>query len=414
MNCEIITIGDELLIGQVTDTNSAWMAGQLNAIGIRVIQKTTVQDDIPIILKTLDEARNRADLILITGGLGPTKDDMTKEALCRYFDSSLVEDRKVVADLSAFFLKRGKELTETNRRQAALPAKCIPIYNPRGTAPGMWFDDRGQVFVSLPGVPYEMMGMMSEFVIPRLKTSFSLPEVFHATLLTVGIGESYLSDQLSDWETALPPFIKPAYLPSLGSVRLRLSCYRSGPDEKARVEHELRRAAQIIGENVFAMGDVTPEAYIAQLLMDRGETLSVAESCTGGYLSHQITSVPGSSAYFLGSVVSYANKVKTDLLGVDSKVLDEKGAVSEAVAMAMAEGVRKKTSSTYGLSTTGIAGPSGGSAEKPVGTVWIGISTPRGTHAHRFHFGHNRLRNIRSASLFAIDLLRRTLFKPET
>lgn len=414
MNCEIITIGDELLIGQVTDTNSAWMAGQLNANGIRVVQKTTIQDDIPVILKTLDEARKRADLILITGGLGPTKDDLTKEALCRYFDSTLVEDPKVVADLTAFFLKRGQELTETNRRQAELPTKCVPIYNPRGTAPGMWFDDRGQVFVSMPGVPYEMMGMMNDFVIPRLKTAFELPEVFHATLLTVGIGESYLSDQLSEWEAALPPFIKPAYLPSLGSVRLRLSCYRSGPDEKARVENELLQAAEIIGENLFAMDDVTPEAYIGQLLMDRGETLSVAESCTGGYLSHKITAVPGSSKYFLGSVVSYDNKVKTDLLSVDSNVLAEKGAVSEAVALAMADSVRRLTGSTYGLSTTGIAGPTGGSTEKPVGTVWIGISTPQSTIAHCFQFGHNRLRNIQTASLFALNMLRKALLKSES
>lgn len=411
MNCEIITIGDELLIGQVTDTNSVWMAAQLNTAGIRVVQKTTIQDDIPVILNTLNEARTRADIILITGGLGPTKDDLTKEALCTYFDSPLGEDARVVADLTAFFSKRGKELSETNRRQAELPVKCTPIYNPRGTAPGMWFDDQGKVFVSMPGVPHEMMGMMKEFVIPRLKTTYGLPEVFHATLLTVGIGESYLSDRLNDWEAALPPFIKPAYLPSLGTVRLRLSCYRSGPEEKARVEDELRNAAGIIGEPLFAIGDITPEEYIGQILMDRGETLSVAESCTGGYLAHKITSVPGSSAYFTGSVVAYSNMIKTDLLGVDAAIIREKGAVSEEVASAMAEGVRKHTGSTYALSTTGIAGPSGGSAEKPVGTVWIGISTPGGSLATCFHFGHNRLRNIQAASLFALDLLRRAMVK---
>jgi len=409
MNCEIITIGDELLIGQVIDTNSAWMARKLNETGISVTRIATSQDQIDKIIVAINDARKTAKIILMTGGLGPTRDDLTKDALCKYFDSGLKEDPKIVHSLSEYFKSKGRELTVTNRKQAEVPVKCTPVYNDHGTAPGMWFEDGGQIFVSMPGVPYEMMAMMDDYVIPELAKRFSLPRVYHSTLLTVGVGESYLSDLIRNWETSLPDYIKLAYLPSLGSVRLRLSCYDSDPDREKRINEESEVLAGLVNQYLFVKGDIAPEVVIGKMLSERNQTLAVAESCTGGFISHQVTSVPGCSQYYIGSSVSYDNEVKSRFLGVDPLVIKEKGAVSEEVAVAMAIGIREKLGTTWGVSTTGVAGPAGGTPEKPVGTVWIGIAGPDTAYAKLFRFGTNRLRNIQNASLFAFNELRKSI-----
>jgi len=406
MNCEIITIGDELLIGQVVDTNSAWMAAKLNEVGIRVKQITSVSDESGHIMEALDAARKRADVILMTGGLGPTRDDLTKETLCRYFDSDLKTDQKIVEDLTVFFKSRGRELTEINRRQADVPVKCDTLYNPHGTAPGMWFHLDGKVFVSMPGVPYEMKAMMEEQVVPRLASEFHLPKVFHQTIFTTGVGESFLAEMISDWEDQLPPYIKLAYLPSIGSVKLRLSCYGADDEKENEVLIEVNKLKRLINKYIFGYNDDTPEGIIGRLLLKKNQTLAIAESCSGGYLSHLLTSIPGSSAYYIGSTVSYSNEVKSKFLNVDPSIIESEGAVSEKVAVAMAEGVRNKLGTTWSLSTTGIAGPGGGSPEKPVGTVWIGISGPDGSRAKKFTFGNNRMRNIQSTALFAFRMLR--------
>lgn len=409
MNCEIITIGDELLIGQVIDTNSAWMATRLNEAGIRVKQMTSVSDDPEHITKELKAALNRSAIVLITGGLGPTKDDLTKDTLCRFFNTTLVEDPKVVHDLTVYFKSRGRELTETNRKQAEIPAICTPVYNKNGTAPGMWFDFEGKVIVSMPGVPYEMKAMMDEMVIPKLSSLFQLPKVSHQTIITTGVGESFLSDLLEPWETRLPPYFKLAYLPSTGMVRLRLSCYQSNDSLEFQLMEELEKAKLLIGKYIYGFNDDTPEKIVGKLLIEKNQTLAVAESCTGGYVSHLITSVPGSSTYYLGSTISYANEVKTHFLGVSQEVIADKGAVSEEVAKAMAEGVRRTLGSTWAISTTGIAGPGGGTAEKPVGTVWIGLAGPNVLIAKKFQFGNDRLRNIQITAISAFSMLRKEI-----
>ncbi|MBL7914119.1 MAG: competence/damage-inducible protein A [Bacteroidia bacterium] len=409
MNCEIITIGDELLIGQVIDTNSAWMATRLNEAGIRVKQMTSVSDDPEHITKELKAALNRSAIVLITGGLGPTKDDLTKDTLCRFFNTTLVEDPKVVHDLTVYFKSRGRELTETNRKQAEIPANCTPVYNKNGTAPGMWFDFEGKVIVSMPGVPYEMKAMMDEIVIPKLSSLFRLPKVSHQTIITTGVGESFLSDLLEPWETRLPPYFKLAYLPSTGMVRLRLSCYQSNDSLEVQLMEEVKKAKLLIGKYIYGYNDDTPEKIVGKLLIEKNQTLAVAESCTGGYISHLITSVPGSSTYYIGSTISYANEVKTRFLGVSQEVIADKGAVSEEVAKAMAEGVRSTLGSTWALSTTGIAGPGGGTADKPVGTVWIGLAGPNVLIAKKFQFGNDRLRNIQITAISAFTMLRKEI-----
>ncbi len=409
MNVEIITIGDELLIGQVVDTNSAWMATVLNEAGFRISHITTVADDETQILSALSHARSRVGIILMTGGLGPTKDDLTRDTLCKYFNCGLVLDPKILADLTAFFASRGKTLTATNRAQAEVPEKCIPIYNTLGTAPGMYFEEEGAIYASMPGVPFEMMNMMTGFVLPKLQSAFNLPRVFHHTITTVGIGESFLSDILSEFESSLPSYIKLAYLPSVGLVRLRLSCYGSDPEIEKQILDLSEKASGLIGKYVFGYGNSDPEQIIGNMLLEKGHTIAVAESCTGGYISHLITSVPGCSRYYIGSSVSYANEVKTRFLDVDPAVIATKGAVSEEVAIAMATGVRNRLGSTWALATTGIAGPDGGTAEKPVGTVWIGLAGPNKVFAKKFKFVNNRSRNIHLTAIYAFDLLKNEL-----
>ncbi len=410
MDCEIITIGDELLIGQVVDTNSAWMAARLNEIGLRVKQILSVSDETEHIIQTVDGSLNRVSIVLITGGLGPTRDDLTKDALCKYFDCGLVVDEKVLEELSLFFGKRGRPLTETNMKQAEIPECCEPIYNPNGTAPGMWFDSKDQkVVVSMPGVPFEMKAMMHDFVMPKLRERYQLPPVFHQTIVTTGVGESFLADKIQDWELALPDYIKLAYLPAVGMVKLRLSCYGADKQKINKVLDEVEILKSLINNYIYVIGDVSLEEELGKLLTSKKHTIAIAESCTGGYLSHLVTSVPGSSAYYIGTTISYANEVKSKFFGVDKSIIDKQGAVSEQVAKAMAAGVREKLGTTWSLSTTGVAGPGGGTAEKPVGTVWIGLAGPEGVIARKFMFGSDRMRNIQATAVAAFTMLKKTL-----
>ena len=406
MNAEIITIGDELLIGQVIDTNSSWMAQRLNEAGVRVVRKQTVGDLPEQMAEVIKAALNRSDIVLLTGGLGPTKDDKTRDVLCAIYDCGLVVDGQTLARMEAYFTARNRVLIDTNRDQSNVPDKCTPIPNHHGTAPGMWFDENGKILVSMPGVPYEMKAMMDEFVIPRLRNQFALPEVVHQNLTTMGIPESHLSDLLTKWESELPARYKLAYLPAPGIVRLRLSCYDAGMHDASAMTELMDGLATLVQPYLFSRGDSTPEQAIGEMLRIRNQTISVAESCTGGYVSHLITTVPGSSIWYMGSSVSYDNEVKSTFLGVDANIISTKGAVSEEVARAMAEGIRSKLKTTWSIATTGVAGPGGGTPEKPVGTVWIALSGPFGTHAKMFRFGDNRLRNIQMTTLMSLKMLR--------
>lgn len=411
MKVEIITIGDELLIGQTVDTNSAWMARELNKAGISVYQRTAVPDERDRILIALAEAALRVNIVLITGGLGPTKDDLTKPTLCEYFGTDLVMNQEVLSRIEAYFTQSGRPMLESNRMQAMLPASCEVLNNPRGTAQGMWFEKDRIVYVSMPGVPYEMQGIMAEEVLPRLKARFDLPAIFHRTLLTQGIGESYLAEIIKDWENSLEPLgIRLAYLPSPGLVKLRMTTY--GSDMQALrtvVDSKASELLQIAGKFIFGEEEDTLEALIGRLLAANGATLALAESCTGGSISQMITSISGCSQYYLGSVTAYSNEAKVSLLGVSKELIARHGAVSAEVAEAMASGAQRKFNSSYALATTGVAGPTGGSADKPVGLVWIGVAGPNGSVSHRFQFGIERERNIRRASLMALDLLRKEL-----
>lgn len=404
-----MTIGDELLIGQVVDTNSAWIGQQLSLAGIRVKQITSVSDDAEHIVAALKEAESRADIILITGGLGPTKDDITKKTLCEYFGMGWRFDEKVLENVTRIFAGFGREVTEVNRLQAQVPDGCIALTNKNGTAPGMWFGRNGKVFVSMPGVPYEMKGIMNDHVLPMLNEKFGLPVIIHKTILTQGIGESMLAERIEKWEDSLAQEnIKLAYLPAPSMVRLRLSV--SGNDRETlqkAVDRKVDEVLPLISSYVFGYGDDTLEAILGRLFTEKKLTLATAESCTGGQIAHMITSVPGSSAYYIGSIISYANRVKTDEMGVSQEILDQHGAVSEPCVRAMAEGVRKKLKTDYAVATSGVAGPGGGTEEKPVGYVWIAVAGPDGTFSKSFRFGDNRERNIQRASITALALLRK-------
>jgi nicotinamide-nucleotide amidase len=410
VNAEIITIGDEILFGQIVDTNSAWMGAELTQIGIRVKQITSVSDSVNHIVEALDSARTRADVILITGGLGPTKDDLTKNVLTAYFKTELKLHEPSLADVTELFHSRGLELTELNRQQAFLPAACTPVRNVLGTAPGMWFEESGKVFVSMPGVPFEMKRMMTDIVLPKLKVHFQTPVIIHKVIQTIGIAESTLSERLEPWELSLPPHIRLAYLPHLGAVRLRLT---GTGDEAGQLEQELQqevsKLTQLIGRYIFAYGEVSLEEALGQQLTALGLTLATAESCTGGYLAHRITSVPGSSAYYMGSVIAYHNEVKMRELHVKPETLQQHGAVSEATVKEMAENVRLKFNTDIGVATSGIAGPDGGTTDKPVGTIWIAYSDKNGTKTKRLQYNKNRQLNIEYTALVTLNLIRQSL-----
>ena len=410
MIAEIITIGDELLIGQVIDTNSAWIGENMNLIGIKVHQITSISDDREHILKTLEEAETRADIILITGGLGPTKDDITKTTLCEYFDTNLVFNQDAYKNIEAIFLQRGYTVTELNRRQAEVPANCTPIMNLNGTAPGMWFERNNKIFVSMPGVPFEMKTMMSEQILPKFTAKLNLGFIIHKTILTQGVGESFLAKTIEDWEDSLPKSIKLAYLPQPGMVRLRLTAIGNNKAEILNlIEEQDQKLRQLIPDYIFGYDNETMESVVGNLLKKHKMTVSTAESCTGGRIAHLITSVPGSSEYFIGSVVAYSNRIKEAELGVNAESLEKYGAVSEAVVREMAEGIRRKFGTDFSISTSGIAGPDGGSDEKPVGTTWITVATPEKTITQKFLFGEHRGRNIHKAALAALNMLRMEL-----
>jgi nicotinamide-nucleotide amidase len=412
MIAEIITIGDEILIGQIVDSNSAWIAEELNLIGVKIGRIVSISDDAEEIKHALDSGFERADLLIVTGGLGPTKDDITKTTLADYFNDELILSEDVLAHVTALFARFGREMTDLNRRQALVPSKCIPLKNPLGTAPGMWFDQNGKAVVSLPGVPYEMKGLMEHEVSPLIQQKYLLPAIVHKTVLTHGLGESWLSEQIAEWEDALPKHIKLAYLPSPGRVRLRLSA--TGDNAKTlltEVESQIEELKKLIPHLIYGYDDDTMEQEVGKLLKELNATLSTAESCTGGGIAASITSVSGSSEYFLGSTVSYANQVKQEILGVSSDMLTNQGAVSVEVVKQMAEGSRKLMHSDYAVSTSGIAGPGGGSEEKPVGTVWIGLSGPNRTIAKKFLFGDVRKRNIQRSIATALNMLRKELLK---
>jgi nicotinamide-nucleotide amidase len=407
---EIITIGDELLIGQVLDTNSAWIGQKLNEIGIKVFQITSVSDNEQHILDTLKAAAQRADVILITGGLGPTKDDITKYALCKFFKSNLRFDETAFMQVEKLFKARGREVTEVNRKQAEVPEKCDVIQNTQGTAPGMWFNQKGKIFVSMPGVPYEMKGMMELEVLPRLKKLFTEDAIVHKTIWFQGIGESFLSDMIEKWELALPSHIRLAYLPSSGLLRLRLTA--TGSSEKdlhSQINDEVRKLYDLAEEFIFGEDDDSLEKITARLLTTQKATISTAESCTGGYIAHRITTVPGSSNYYMGSVVAYDNLVKENFLSVDSALIKKYGAVSEEVALEMAKNAKVRFNTDYAIACSGIAGPSGGTPEKPVGTVHLAIAHPGGIFTKKLLLGTDRERIIRETALHALNNLRKIL-----
>jgi len=411
MQAEIITIGDEILIGQIVDTNSAWMAQELNKIGVFVKQISSVSDNRTHILKALEEARGRADIILITGGLGPTRDDITKNTLCEYFGVKLVFNDLIYADVEKIFARFGKPVTPVNRKQAEVPENCIPLHNAQGTAPGMWFEVDGKVYVSMPGVPYEMKGLMEGEVLPRIKGQFQLPHIIHRTILTQGIGESALAERISAWEDGLETAgIKLAYLPSPNMVRLRMTV--SGPEraplEKLIQEKEVLLRT-LVSEYIFGSEEEKLEEVVGDILRQRGEKLGLAESCTGGYISHLITAIPGCSDYYEGSVVTYSYEQKERLLGVKRETLEKYGAVSKEVVSEMAAGAIRTLQVDHAIAVSGIAGPSGGTPDKPVGTVWIAVASGGKVIAEKYVFGHQRLRNIHVSADTALNMLRKQL-----
>ncbi|MDO1501157.1 competence/damage-inducible protein A [Winogradskyella maritima] len=414
MNAEIITIGDEILIGQIVDTNSAFLGSELSKIGLSVIQISSVRDDKQHILDALAEAEARADVILITGGLGPTKDDITKHTLCHYFEDELVENKAVLHHVEELFRKYiSTPISNLNRKQALVPSTCEVLMNNYGTAPGMWFNKSGKVFVSMPGVPYEMKALIKDKVIPKLRESFKFPFIKHTTLLTYGLGESAIAERIESFEDGLPPFIKLAYLPSLGRVRLRLS----GKDidrekvEKA-LEQEVQKVLPLI-DDIFVgfEEDATLEQRIGMKLTESGKTLSIAESCTGGSLAQAITANAGASKYFKGSLVSYATTIKRDVLHIPEDLINKDSVVSESVAKAMAESIRKQFNTDYAISTTGNAGPTKGDADAEVGTVWIAIATKECVYAQVFNFGNHREKVIKKATNKAFEMLQKEIEK---
>lgn len=407
MKATIITIGDEILIGQIVDTNSASIARKLNNAGITIVEKCSIGDTREEIIATVGRAMERSEVVIITGGLGPTKDDITKHTLAKMFNSELRYNATEGEHVRQLLERRGIAFTDLNRGQAMLPECCTVLHNAHGTAPGMWFDtERGGVVVSLPGVPFEMEHLMDDEVIPRLKARFELKSIVHLTLITRGIPESILAERISEWEDALPNYMHLAYLPAPNVVRLRLSAYDVDEQEARRAMNlEFEKLRAIIGDNIVGMEGATLEERVHEILTARGLKLAVAESCTGGTIASKFTAIAGASQYFMAGVVSYSNASKRDILGVSQESIDRYGAVSEQVAREMAEGVRRIAGADYAIATTGIAGPTGGSDEKPVGTVWMAVATPTKTIAIMRNSGTDRGQIISRASAYAIELL---------
>ena len=408
----IITIGDEILIGQIVDTNSVSIAKHLNGAGITVKEKISIGDTAEQIENTLRHALSQSEVVIITGGLGPTKDDITKHTLAHFFSSAMHEDKTVADHVQRMLEARGIIFNDLNRSQALVPDCCTVLFNAHGTAPGMWFEDAQQrVVVSLPGVPFEMEHLMEDEVMPRLKDHFTLHTNIHRTMITSGLPESMLAERIAAWEDALPAGVKLAYLPAPNIVRLRLSCYdaEDGTAARGQIDSLFEELYKIIPEHIVGFEDASVQALVHDMLCQRGATLAVAESCTGGTIASRFTAMAGSSAYFLAGVVAYANEAKRDILGVNYDDIQQYGAVSEQVACQMAEGARRITGADYAIATTGIAGPTGGSEQKPVGTVWMALATPNKTTAVLRQCGTDRGQIVNRASAYAIEMLYKEL-----
>ncbi len=412
MNASIINIGNELLSGLIVNTNASFIAQQLDEIGIDVKRIDTMADETDEINRVLDHHLLHSDLIIITGGLGPTNDDITKITLANRFAMKLVFHEPSFMNIQKLFANRGVEVSETNRQQAFLPDGCTPLLNTQGTAPGMWFEIDNKILISIPGVPFEMKSLMQTEIVPRLRDKVQSRIILRKLFYTTGIAESNLQDLLCDWEMTLPENVQLAYLPEPGIVKLRLSVFCMTTNEAQEILSSIETTLKnLLGTLIYGEDDDVMETVVGKLLSSKNKSLSVAESCTGGYVSHLITSIPGSSSYFIGGVVSYANEVKSEVLNVDSNLIENHGAVSREVVIAMAQNVRMLMHTDYAIATSGIAGPDGGTAEKPVGTVWIAIATPNGVGAKRFNFGEHRMRNIRRASMAALNELRLVLLE---
>ncbi|WP_430908961.1 competence/damage-inducible protein A [Maribacter sp. 2-571] len=415
MQAEIITIGDEILIGQIVDTNSAFIAKELNKIGISVYQITSVQDERQHILKALKAAGDHADIVICTGGLGPTKDDITKHTFCEFFNDTLVRNEAVLAHVEYLFEKYIKSTTisDVNRQQAMVPSRAEVLKNEYGTAPGMWIKGEHAVYVSLPGVPFEMKNLIKNQVVPKIMDTFERPHILHRTLVTYGRGESAIAEDIADWEANLPDTIKLAYLPNLGKVRLRLSA--KGTDKalmEKTMEAQLQQLYPLIKDILYGEEDEeTLEAVVGKLFVKKKRTLATAESCTGGKIAQQLTAIPGASAYFKGSVVSYATETKVTVLNVPERIIADHSVVSKEVAMAMAGNVRELLGSDYAIATTGNAGPSKGDSEAPVGTVYIAIATPDGIYAEHFMMGNHRDRVVQKTVHKALEMMQKEISK---
>jgi nicotinamide-nucleotide amidase len=405
---EIITIGDEILIGQIVDTNSAWMATELNREGFELAQITSVHDNAEHIVESLEMALQRANIVLFTGGIGPTNDDITKQTLCKYFNSRLVYDESVLQNIEQLFINRPNFIiNELTKAQAMVPDNCIVIQNVVGTAPITWFEKDGKIIISMPGVPYEMKRAMSFEIIPRLKKHFRTPSLLHKTVQVYGYPESALALKISDWENSLPENIKLAYLPNSGIIKLRISgIYDNMLELEFIVNQQIDLLSQILGNAIVAYEDIPMEQLIGKMLVAKGKTVSTAESCTGGNIAHLFTSIAGSSEFYNGSVVAYSNYIKKDLLGVSNEDIDLYGAVSQNVVEQMANGVRTLLKTDYSIATSGIAGPTGGTEEKPVGTIWISVCSADKTISKLYQFGSLRTQNIQRATQAALLLLK--------
>ena len=405
MNAGIIIIGDEILIGQVVDINSSWISREMNKIGFRTETVITVGDDGKSISDAIDRCMEVADVVFMTGGLGPTKDDITKKVICEKFGTELVLNEQVLANVAEMLGRRGIAMTENNRGQALVPATATVINNAVGTAPGIMMERNGKLLFSMPGVPFEMRYLMEHEIIPLIKKHYNLKSVFHKTLLLTGIAESILAEKISDWEDSLAKNVRLAYLPAYSSIRLRLSVYQPDDTTESYIKAKVEELKKIVPENIIAYEDIKLEELVGKLLKDRHCTVATAESCTGGKVASLITSVSGSSEYYKGSVVSYCNEVKADVLGVSRADLEKYGAVSSTVAEQMASGVRRLLKTDYAVATTGIAGPTGGSEEKPVGTVWIAVATPTKVVSRKYIFGKDRAINIERFAASALSML---------
>ncbi len=408
IKAEILNIGDEILYGQITNTNAQWMSAELDKIGIRVIRHSVVSDTEEAILEGLQEAEKRADVILTTGGLGPTKDDITKKTLCKFFGVELIRHPEALRAVTHFFESRGREMLEINRQQADLPANAVYIPNLKGTAPGMWFERNRKIFVSMPGVPHEMQFIMQSYVLENLQKFFQTPSIVHKMIKTVGIGESYLAREIETWENNLPENLKLAYLPSFGMVRLRITGF--GYDKEAvrrQIEQEVEKVLPLIDKYVYGFDEDDLAMAVGRLLVQNKKTLAIAESCTGGYLAHCFTQHAGSSEYLKGALVAYSNELKINVLGVKKETIEEFGAVSEQTVLEMASNIRKLCNADIGIATSGIAGPGGATPTKPVGTIWVAYADEKGASAKLYQLGNDRMVNIQVTANLLIDWLRR-------